>query len=251
MALLTSISAANEVLVSYSPPFAEKSTSGEIAKERFRTQKTIEYRGLDQATAIAAADAVDGDLDGTILSDGAQTSPTLHVDGFDNATGTVWPGTAVHIDGDDHTYHVSATATIASNEVDLVLSENFLEAGTILVDGGSQTGTELAIDGFTNAVGKVRMGTLLEIAGDATDYTVTEQANIADNEATVTITPTLAASPADGAAVTLTHPAVDGTPITLTASGVSGRVNRTGDSGAYTLTIEVDYFPFGNSWENA
>ena len=251
MALLTSISSANEVLTSYKPPFFEKSTSGEIPKERMRTQRTIEYRGLTQLTAENAADALYTDIEGTILSDGTAASPTIHVDGFDNATGIVWPGSSLVIDGDDNVYYVAETATIASNEADLVLSEHYLEPGTILVNGGGQTGTTINIDGFTNAAGKVRKGTLLEISGDATDYTVTTQATISGNAAAVEITPTLSASPSDGTTITLTHPPADNTPITLGTNGIAPLVSRSGDSGAYTLTLEIDYFPLGNLWSNA
>lgn len=251
MALLTTISSANEVLISYKPPFYEKSTSGSIAKERLRAQKSVEYRGLTEAAAVAAANAISTDIAGTIMSDGTATSPTLHVDGFTSATGTIWTGTSVKIEGDDCTYYVSETATIAANEVDLVLTENYQEPGTILVNGGGQAGTSIIIDGFTNASGFVRKGTLLEIAGDATNYTVTAQVAIIANGATVAITPTLAATPADDAAVTITHPPANDTPIALDVGGISATVQRANESGAYTLGLNSDYFPSGNLWGDA
>lgn len=251
MALLTTISSVNEVLLSSRPRFYEKSTLSGVAKKRLRTTRNVEYRFLTQSAAEGFSSALDTAIEGEIKSDGAQTSPTLHVDGFDNATGFIYPGTVVLIEGDSAPYFVSELATIASNEVDLVLTENFLEPGTILVNGASQTGTSLAIDGFTNENGKVREGTKLVISGDATVYAVDAQATIAGNAATVVLDQALAGSPANDTAVTLTHPAADDTPVTLGTEGVSSVVQRSGESGAYSLGIETDYFPNGTEWENA
>lgn len=76
-------------------------------------------------------------------------------------------------------------------------------AGTVLVNGGSQTGTSLAIDGFTAATGTVYKGTRFTINGDSTVYTVTEDTAIASNAiSALPIYPALAASPSDNAAVT-------------------------------------------------
>jgi len=250
MALLTTISSVNEVVTSYRPYFIENATLSNAAKIRVRTQKNIEYRGLTETAAINAADAIGDDISGVIFTDGSSTSPTLHVDGFENSAGTVWPGTSVVISGDDNVYYVESVAVIAANEVDLVLVEHFLEPGTILVSGGSQTGTELVIDGFTNYRGKVRKGTTFTISGDGTTYTVTAQAEIDANASTVTITPTLSAAPSDNTAVTLSHPGTD-IAVELAAGGVDGSATRNGDSGAYTLSIEIDYFPEGNDWKDA
>jgi len=76
-------------------------------------------------------------------------------------------------------------------------------AGTVLVNGGSQTGSTLAVDGFTAATGKVRQGTRFTVAGiTGTTFTVTEDATIASNAATLSITPALPSSPADNGAIT-------------------------------------------------
>jgi len=75
-------------------------------------------------------------------------------------------------------------------------------AGTVLVKGGSQTGTSLIVDGLSSATGTINKGTRFTAAGDTTVHTLTADATIASNEATLVFTPTLAASPADNAAVT-------------------------------------------------
>jgi hypothetical protein len=75
-------------------------------------------------------------------------------------------------------------------------------AGTVLVKGASQTGASLIVDGFTAATGTVKAGTRFTVNGDTTVYTVTADAAIAGNEATLSLDQSLAASPADNAAVT-------------------------------------------------
>lgn len=76
-------------------------------------------------------------------------------------------------------------------------------AGTVLVDGASQTGSTLVVDGFTAATGTVKEGTRFTIAGIAS-YTavVTADKAIVGNSATLPITPALPSSPADDAAIT-------------------------------------------------
>lgn len=75
-------------------------------------------------------------------------------------------------------------------------------AGTVLAAGGSQTGTTLNVDGFTAATGTVREGTRFTIASVSGTYTVTADTAIASNAAALPITPALASSPADNAAIT-------------------------------------------------
>ena len=247
MALLTTLTSANEVLLDSVKNAPEHSTIGGVNKVRFRTTRSLEYRGLTEAAAGGFADDPTADLAGTILSDGASVAATIHVDGFTNATGTVFPGTSVAVDGDDHVYHTASAATIASNECDLILDENIIEAGSIAVKGGSQTGTSLLIDGFTETTGYVRKGTRLEIAGDATDYTVTAEVAVSGSEATVVISPTLQATPSDDDAVTLTHP-IDNAPITLTQTSVSLLAIRAGGGPIYRLRVSVDYYT--SDWED-
>ena len=241
MALITTLTSANEVLLDSVKNAPEHATLSGVSNVRLRTTRTLEYRGLTQAAAEGYADDPGADLAGTILSDGASSAATIHVDGFTNATGKIFVGTKVTINGDDKIYHTTTTATIASSECDLVLDANVIEAGTILVDGGSQTGTTLHIDGFTSPTGSVRKGTQLEITGDATDYVVTAEVAISGSEVDVVISPTLAATPSDGDGVTLTHP-IDNAPITLEQTSMSGQAIRAGESGMYSVRILVDYY---------
>ena len=75
-------------------------------------------------------------------------------------------------------------------------------AGTVLVKGASQTGTSIIVDGFTSATGKVKAGTRLTFAADATVYVVAQDAVIAGNEATLVLSAAKAVAAADNAAVT-------------------------------------------------
>ena len=71
--------------------------------------------------------------------------------------------------------------------------------GTSLVQGGSQTGGTLVVDGLT---GVPQASDTFSIAGVELVYTVTNDATVASGVATLTITPNLASSPADNAVVT-------------------------------------------------
>ncbi len=71
--------------------------------------------------------------------------------------------------------------------------------GTVLVNGGSQTGTSLAVDGLT---GTPQAGDTFTIAGIEKVYTVTSDATVSSGGATLAINPALASSPADNAAIT-------------------------------------------------
>jgi hypothetical protein len=71
--------------------------------------------------------------------------------------------------------------------------------GTVLVNGGSQTGTTLAVDGLT-AVPQV--GDTFTVAGIEKVYTVLSVPSVTGGAATLSISPALATSPADNAAVT-------------------------------------------------
>ena len=71
--------------------------------------------------------------------------------------------------------------------------------GTSLVQGGSQTGGTLVVDGLT---GVPQASDTFSIAGVEQVYTVTNDATVSSGVATLTITPNLASSPADNAVVT-------------------------------------------------
>jgi len=78
-------------------------------------------------------------------------------------------------------------------------------AGTPVVNGASQTGNELAIDGLpTSAVGYLRAGDYIQLgsAASARLYKVLEDVDTnASGEATLNLWPDLRSSPADGATV--------------------------------------------------
>ena len=71
--------------------------------------------------------------------------------------------------------------------------------GTVLVNGGGQTGSTVAIDGLTKAP---QIGDTFSIAGIEKVYTVLVVPTVTSTAATVSIYPALASSPADNAAVT-------------------------------------------------
>ena len=238
--MFTSLADAAEVLMQETPKEPDRATINDVEKVRYRTTKVVEYRGLTEAAAVTAVGNLESDIAGNIKVDGTATSPTLHVDGFTKAAGTIFPGVGVKITGDTNTYRVKTLATVATNEVDLVLTENYLEPGTILVNGASQTGSTLAIDGFTNASGFVRKGTTLTITGVTGTYTVTAQTEIVANAVTIPIAPVLDSSPANDAAVTLAHPAND-TAVELTLGGIQGSAVRSAGP-MFTLKVTVDYY---------
>jgi hypothetical protein len=84
--------------------------------------------------------------------------------------------------------------------------------GTVLVNGGSQTGGTLAVDGLTNVP---QIGDTFTIAGVNLIYTVSTVPTVSSGGATVSISPNLNSSPADNAVVTF-----------LTANRVSTNKNR-------------------------
>lgn len=71
--------------------------------------------------------------------------------------------------------------------------------GTVLVNGGSQTGTSLIVDGLT---GVPQIGDTFSLAGVEKVYTITSSVTVTSGGATLTISPALASSPADNAAIT-------------------------------------------------
>jgi hypothetical protein len=71
--------------------------------------------------------------------------------------------------------------------------------GTVLVDGGSQTGTTLNVDGLTATP---QIGDTFTVAGIEKVYTITNAVTLVGGDAALTINPALATSPADNAAVT-------------------------------------------------
>jgi len=76
---------------------------------------------------------------------------------------------------------------------------NIPSYGTVLVNGGSQTGASLTVDGLTSAP---QEGDTFTIAGVNLVYTVLADATVTSGGATLSINPNLASSPADNAAIT-------------------------------------------------
>ncbi len=71
--------------------------------------------------------------------------------------------------------------------------------GTVLVNGASQTGSSLIVDGLTSTP---QLGDVFKIAGVDKIYTVTATPTVTSGGATIAIDPALASSPADNAAIT-------------------------------------------------
>lgn len=74
--------------------------------------------------------------------------------------------------------------------------------GTTLVNGGSQTGSTLAIDGISSDSYVPLAGDVFSIQGVEKVYTVTSDATVTSGACTLSITPALAASPSNNAVVT-------------------------------------------------
>lgn len=72
--------------------------------------------------------------------------------------------------------------------------------GTMLVNGGSQTGTTLNVDGLT---GTPQVGDTFSIAGVEKVYTIISPTTVTAGAAALLIYPALASSPADNAAITM------------------------------------------------
>lgn len=77
---------------------------------------------------------------------------------------------------------------------------NIPSYGSFLVNGAGQTGNSLVVDGLT---GTPQIGDTFSIAGVEKVYTVTSAVTVTSGGATLTISPALASSPADNAAITM------------------------------------------------
>lgn len=84
--------------------------------------------------------------------------------------------------------------------------------GTVLVDGGSQTGTSLDVDGLDATP---QVGDTFSVSGIEKVYTITAAVTVTSGSATLTITPALDSSPADNAPITF---------LGTNRAGVSGKV---------------------------
>ena len=106
------------------------------------------------------------------------------------------------------------------------------QRGTPLVDGGSQSGTTLVMDGLTSA--PVTNETFT-IAGNATEYTIQGVTDNGSGEYSVTLDKTLAATPGDNAVITFTKGFFHTVPSIYQAEKVNAVVGNS-SLGEYTVT---------------
>ena len=97
------------------------------------------------------------------------------------------------------TYTLEKFADDDSVTLDCQTTSTVNQRGTPLVDGGSQSGTTLVVDGLTSSP---VVNETFTIAGNATEYTIQSLVNNGSGEYSLTLDKTLAATPSDNAAVT-------------------------------------------------
>jgi hypothetical protein len=119
---------------------------------------------------------------------------------------------------DDLTLDCSATTTVN-------------QQGTPLVNGASQTGTSLNVDGYTSAPNTGDVITIAGVTGSYKIQTVTETAS----GYTIVLDSSLASSPADNAAITITSGRVHNSPAHLTEETVNA-VDGTFSLGSFTTS---------------
>ena len=97
------------------------------------------------------------------------------------------------------TYTLEKFADDDSVTLDCQTTSTVNQRGTPLVDGASQSGTVLVVDGLTS---DPVVNETFTIDGNATEYTIQSLVNNGGGEYSLTLDQTLAATPADNAAVT-------------------------------------------------
>lgn len=112
--------------------------------------------------------------------------------------------------------------------------------GSMKVNGGSQTGTSLIIDGITSDSYGPRTGDTFTVAGIEKVYTVTANPTITSGGTTLTITPALASSPADNANLTIVG--------TDMAGGTKARFAEFNFNGTFK-TCMVDGSSYPSTWD--
>lgn len=148
---------------------------------------TIATGGVSYSTATKRATLT---LTAALASSPADKAAITYVTNRGLITGVAaWRGQAVAV-RNECTYKSTGTGWTRINV------PNY---GPSLVQGGSQTGGTLVVDGLT---GVPQASDTFSIAGVEQVYTVTTDATVAAGVATLTITPNLASSPADNAVVT-------------------------------------------------
>ena len=105
------------------------------------------------------------------------------------------------------------------------------QQGSPLVNGGSQSGSTLNVDGYTSAPNP---NDIITIAGDTTEYTI-QTVNATASGYTLVLNQTLAATPADNAVITIVQGRLHNTPTHLTSTLVYA-VDGTMALGTFTTT---------------
>ena len=98
-------------------------------------------------------------------------------------------------------YSLEKFADEDTTTLDCQTTTTLSQRGTPLVDGGSQSGTTLVVDGLTSAP---VINETFTIAGNATEYTIQAITDNSGGEYSLNLDKTLAATPADNAAITFT-----------------------------------------------
>ena len=99
------------------------------------------------------------------------------------------------------TYTLEKFADDDSTTLDCQTTSTLNQRGTPLVDGASQTGNVLVVDGLTS---DPKVNEEFTIAGDTTKYTISSLVDNGSGEYSLTLDQNLAATPADNAAITFT-----------------------------------------------
>jgi len=98
-------------------------------------------------------------------------------------------------------YSLEKFADEDTTTLDCQTTTTLSQRGTPLVDGGSQSGTTLVVDGLTSSP---VINETFTIAGNATEYTIQAVTDNSGGEYSLNLDKTLAATPADNAAITFT-----------------------------------------------
>ena len=105
------------------------------------------------------------------------------------------------------------------------------QQGSPKVNGGSQSGSTLNVDGYTSAPNP---NDIITIAGNSTEYTI-QTVNATASGYTLVLNKTLAATPSDNAVITIVQGRLHNTPTHLTSTSVYA-VDGTMALGTFTTT---------------
>lgn len=178
-----------------------------IADDGVTYNETSKEVTLVLTTAIVSAYS-----NGTIVS--FSDTSNLVISGL-----AAWDGNVVAVRGDNIYLSDSEGYTLV----------NVPSYGTVLVNGGSQTGTSLTIDGLTATP---RVGDLFTINGVTKVYAITSTPTVVSGATTLTISPALTSSPSDNAAITfISTPFTAGTKARFSRYRIGSTVKIAGVNG--------------------